>query len=38
LIGLIADLVSMNRKMMEETLYRARRGELNETPSGDGAV
>jgi glycosyltransferase involved in cell wall biosynthesis len=25
LIGLIADLVSMNRKMMEETLYRERR-------------
>ena len=25
LIGLIADLVSMNRKMLEETLYRARR-------------
>jgi len=28
LIGLIADLVSLNRKMMEETLYRARRMEL----------
>lgn len=25
LIGLIADLVSLNRKMLEETLYRARR-------------
>ena len=24
LIGLIADLVSQNRKMMEETLYRVR--------------
>jgi glycosyltransferase involved in cell wall biosynthesis len=29
LIGLIADLVSMNRKMMEETLYRVRRTELD---------
>jgi glycosyltransferase involved in cell wall biosynthesis len=29
LIGLIADLVSQNRKMMEETLYRARRTELD---------
>ena len=28
LIGLIADLVRMNRKMMEETLYRVRRMEL----------
>jgi glycosyltransferase involved in cell wall biosynthesis len=28
LIGLIADLVSQNRKMMEEMLYRARRLEL----------
>jgi hypothetical protein len=28
LIGLIADLVRMNRKMMEETLYRLRRQEL----------
>jgi glycosyltransferase involved in cell wall biosynthesis len=30
LIGLIADLVGMNRKMMEETLYRVRRRELDE--------
>ena len=29
LIGLIADLVSQNRKMMEETLYRARRMALD---------
>jgi len=29
LIGLIADLVRMNRKMLEETLYRVRRMELN---------
>ena len=28
LIGLLADLVRMNRKMMEETLYRVRRAEL----------
>ena len=33
LIGLIADLVSQNRKMMEETLYRVRRMELDEAPS-----
>jgi hypothetical protein len=30
LIGLMADLVRLNRKMMEETLYRVRRMELNE--------
>ena len=35
LIGLIADLVSMNRKMMEETLYRARRAELIAKRTGD---
>lgn len=29
LIGLMADLVRLNRKMMEETLYRVRRMELN---------
>jgi len=29
LIGLIADLVGLNRKMLEETLYRIRRMELN---------
>ena len=29
LIGLIADLVRLNRKMLEETLYRMRRLELN---------
>jgi len=29
LIGLIADLVSLNRKIMEETLYKIRRMELN---------
>jgi hypothetical protein len=28
LIGLIADLVRLNRKMLEETLYRVRRMEL----------
>jgi hypothetical protein len=31
MIGLIADLVSMNRKMMEETLYRVRRTELDDS-------
>jgi len=30
LIGLLADLVRMNRKMMEETLYRVRRAELGD--------
>jgi glycosyltransferase involved in cell wall biosynthesis len=35
LIGLIADLVSMNRKMLEETLYRARRAELIAKRTGD---
>ena len=34
LIGLIADLVSMNRKMMEETLYWVRRAELQKGSSG----
>ena len=34
LIGLIADLVSMNRKMMEETLYWVRRAELQKGNSG----
>lgn len=29
LIGLVADLVRLNRKMLEETLYRARRIELS---------
>jgi hypothetical protein len=28
LIGLLADLVRMNRKMLEEMLYRERRREL----------
>ena len=31
LIGLMADLVRMNRKMLEETLYRIRRKELSTT-------
>jgi glycosyltransferase involved in cell wall biosynthesis len=29
LIGLVADLISSNRKLLEETLYRQRRGELD---------
>ena len=28
LIGLVADLISFNRKILEETIYRARRAEL----------
>ncbi len=31
LIGLIADLVGVNRRMMEETLYRVRKMELDRT-------
>jgi glycosyltransferase involved in cell wall biosynthesis len=31
LIGLVADLVRMNRKMMEETLYRVRQAEWQRT-------
>ena len=31
LIGLIADLVSQNRKMMEETLFRVRRKEVKQS-------
>ena len=32
LIGLVAELVRMNRKMMEETVYRVRRAALEEHP------
>jgi glycosyltransferase involved in cell wall biosynthesis len=32
LIGLMADLVSQNRKMNEEALYRIRKSELNDQP------
>jgi len=35
LIGLIADLVRLNRKMLEDTLYRVRRMEL-ESQNGGG--
>jgi len=40
LIGLIADLVRLNRKMAEETLYRVRRMELDKTrgPQAKGEV
>lgn len=31
LIGLVADLISSNRKLLEETLYRQRRSELTQT-------
>lgn len=36
LIGLIADLVRMNRKMQEETLYRVRQMDLNLSTPADG--
>ncbi len=32
LIGLVADLISFNRRIMEETLYRVRRLELDKQP------
>jgi glycosyltransferase involved in cell wall biosynthesis len=37
LIGLVADLIGFNRKILEEVLYRLRRLELgeNEEPAGD---
>jgi glycosyltransferase involved in cell wall biosynthesis len=34
LIGLIAEMVRLNRKLMEETLYRVRRMDLSEQGSG----
>jgi len=37
MIGLIADLVSLNRKMMEEMLYRARKMELDHPRNSDAA-
>jgi len=38
LIGLIADLVRLNRKMLEETLYRVRRMELEDRDAGEGGM
>ena len=38
LIGLIADLVSLNRKMQEEALYRVRRMDLNRITAIDRLV
>jgi len=38
LIGLIADLVRLNRKMLEETLYRVRRMELEDPGAGEEEV
>ncbi|MBN1135264.1 MAG: glycosyltransferase family 2 protein, partial [Anaerolineae bacterium] len=35
LIGLIADAVSMNRRMLEEALYRVRRLESARDSTGD---
>ncbi len=37
LIGLIADLVSFNRKILEEVLYRIRRHDV-EQPTGEGTL
>jgi hypothetical protein len=34
LIGVIADLIGFNRKILEETLYRMRRIELDQDPGG----
>ena len=37
LIGLVADLIGFNRKIMEEMLYRIRKSELGEQEaSGEG--
>jgi glycosyltransferase involved in cell wall biosynthesis len=38
LIGLMADLVRLNRKMLEETLYRLRRMELEDRDIGEREV
>ena len=38
LIGLVADLIGANRKIMEEILYRTRRAELDEPRVDDGAA
>ncbi|RME35194.1 MAG: glycosyltransferase family 2 protein [Thermoflexia bacterium] len=35
LIGLMADLIQMNRKMLEEILYRVRKGELDRISDAD---
>jgi glycosyltransferase involved in cell wall biosynthesis len=35
LIGLMADLINFNRKILEETLYRVRRLELNQNEKGE---
>jgi glycosyltransferase involved in cell wall biosynthesis len=36
LIGLVADLISSNRKLLEETLYRQRRSELDDQARRQG--
>jgi len=38
LIGLIADLVGVNRRMMEETLYRVRKMELDRARAGTPGI
>jgi hypothetical protein len=35
LIGFLADLISFNRKILEEILFRMRRNELNRPTSED---
>jgi hypothetical protein len=35
LIGLVADLIGFNRKIMEEVLYRVRKSEMDERIMGD---
>jgi hypothetical protein len=35
LIGLVADLIGFNRKILEEILYRLRRSEYDGTPNSD---
>jgi hypothetical protein len=35
LVGLIADAVSLNRRMLEETLYRARLETLSQDRAAD---
>ena len=35
LIGLLADLVGSNRRLLEETLYRQRKAELTPDQPGD---
>jgi glycosyltransferase involved in cell wall biosynthesis len=38
LIGLVADLISFNRKILEEVLYRIRRAELDSVPASSPEI